>query len=60
MLAFDDSAGILSDKYGRKIVIYLSGGIMAAVPFTLLFYYPFLFMVILGFIFGVAYGAYIR
>ncbi len=51
-------AGILSDKLGRKKIVYLSSILQAIVPFVLIFFSPFVLVVGLGIIFGLGYGAY--
>jgi Na+/melibiose symporter-like transporter len=52
------AAGILSDKLGRKKIVYLSSILQAIVPFVLIFFSPFPLVVGLGIIFGLGYGAY--
>ncbi len=52
------AAGILSDKLGRKKIVYLSSTLQAIVPFVLIFFSPFPLVVGLGIIFGLGYGAY--
>jgi MFS family permease len=51
-------AGILSDKLGRKKIVYVSSILQAIVPFILIFFSPFSLVVGLGIIFGLGYGAY--
>jgi Na+/melibiose symporter-like transporter len=54
-------AGSLSDRYGRKPLIYLSGGIMAlaAIIFIVVSQAPSLaFTYVVGALFGIGYGAY--
>jgi Na+/melibiose symporter-like transporter len=54
-------AGKLSDRYGRKPLVYLSGGLMAAasIVFILAARFPSLgFTFAVGGLFGVGYGAY--
>ena len=51
-------AGVLSDRYGRKCMVYLSGALQGAVALTLLFTGHFLLIVLLGIIYGLGYGAY--
>jgi Na+/melibiose symporter-like transporter len=52
------AAGILSDKLGRKKIVYLASLLQAIVPFALIFFSPFALVVGLGIIFGLGYGAY--
>jgi Na+/melibiose symporter-like transporter len=52
------AGGILSDRIGRKALVYVSSVLQAIVPFLLIFFYPFGFVVGLGIIFGLGYGAY--
>ncbi len=51
-------AGILSDRFGRKIMVYLSSGLQALVPIVMIFFTSFDVAIIMGLIFGVGYGAY--
>ena len=51
-------AGILSDRFGRKIIVYLSNGLQALVPITLVFFTSFDFAILMGILFGIGYGAY--
>jgi MFS family permease len=51
-------AGILSDRYGRKIIVYLSNGLQAIVPITLVYFTSFDVAIFLGILFGIGYGAY--
>jgi MFS family permease len=52
------AAGVLSDRYGRKLMVYISGGLQALVVLIFLFSTSFATAVIMGFIFGLGYGAY--
>lgn len=52
-------AGYLSDRYGRKIVVYVSGSVMAATPLTMVITTNFTIMIMMGLLFGLAYGGYI-
>jgi MFS family permease len=52
------AAGVLSDRYGRKLMVYISGGLQAFVVVMLLFFEGFELVVLLGLIFGLGYGAY--
>jgi MFS family permease len=51
-------AGALSDKYGRKLMVYLSGAIQGAITLAMLFTGNFGLALIFGLIFGIGYGAY--
>jgi MFS family permease len=51
-------AGILSDRFGRKAMVYLSSGVQALVPLVFIFFSSFDLAVLMGIIFGVGYGAY--
>jgi MFS family permease len=54
-------AGRLSDRYGRKPLVYLSGGLMAlaSIIFIVVGFHPSLrFMFWVGALFGIGYGAY--
>jgi MFS family permease len=50
--------GQLSDKYGRKLLVYISGGVMALVAVALIVTHNYLGALIIGAIFGIGYGAY--
>ncbi len=52
------AAGVLSDRYGRKLMVYISGGLQAFVVIMFLFFGGFELAVILGLVFGLGYGAY--
>lgn len=52
-------AGILSDRYGRKIMVYISSAFQAFVPIVFVLFAPdFSITALLGLIFGIGYGAY--
>jgi MFS family permease len=51
-------AGILSDRFGRKLMVYISSGLQALVPVVFIFFSSFDLAVILGIVFGLGYGAY--
>jgi MFS family permease len=51
-------AGVLSDKYGRKPMVYLSGGLMGVVCLVFVFFHSFTLAVLMGVVFGLGYGAY--
>ena len=51
-------AGVLSDRHGRKIMVYLSGALMGVVCLTFVFFHSFTLAVGMGVIFGLGYGAY--
>lgn len=53
------AGGILSDKYGRKLMVYISSAFQAIVPFVFVFFVPqFTIVALLGLLFGLGYGAY--
>jgi MFS family permease len=52
------AAGVLSDRFGRKIMVYLSSGLQAFTPLVLVFFGTFPLTIFLGIIFGLGYGAY--
>jgi MFS family permease len=52
------SAGSLSDRYGRKLMVYISGGLQALVVLVYIFAGSFEVAVIMGIVFGLGYGAY--
>ena len=51
-------AGQLSDKYGRKLMVYISGVLMGAVCLVFVLSHSFTVAVLMGIIFGLGYGAY--
>ncbi len=51
-------AGILSDKYGRKLMVYLSGAFMGLVCLVFVLFHSFTLAVLMGVVFGLGYGAY--
>jgi MFS family permease len=51
-------AGVLSDRYGRKLMVYLSGGLMGIVCLVFVFFHSFTLAVLMGAVFGLGYGAY--
>jgi MFS family permease len=51
-------AGVLSDRFGRKIMVYISSALQAIVPITLVFFTSFELAILLGIAFGIGYGAY--
>lgn len=51
-------AGMLSDRYGRKLMVYISGSLQALVVAVFLVAGGFELAVLMGFIFGLGYGAY--
>ncbi|HUI87231.1 MAG TPA: MFS transporter [Anaerolineales bacterium] len=52
------SAGILSDRFGRKLMVYISSALQAVVPIVFIFFTNYSLAVILGIVFGLGYGAY--
>jgi MFS family permease len=51
-------AGILSDRYGRKIMVYISGALMGTVVMVFILFHSFTLAVLMGVVFGLGYGAY--
>jgi MFS family permease len=51
-------AGVLSDKYGRKLMVYLSGALMGVVCLVFVLFHNFTLVVLMGIVFGLGYGAY--
>ena len=51
-------AGILSDRYGRKLMVYIAGGLQGAVVLVFVFYHDYALAVLMGIVFGLGYGAY--
>lgn len=52
------AAGVLSDRFGRKFMVYISSALQAIVPLIFIFHAPFGVVVGLGLVFGLGYGAY--
>jgi len=53
------TAGILSDRYSRKLMVYISSAFQAVVPIAFVLFVPqFALATMLGLIFGIGYGAY--
>src|SRR5712692_9954630 len=52
-------AGWLSDRYGRKRVVYISGGLIALVGFIFIVTHSLPIVLAAGGIFGLGYGAYL-
>lgn len=51
-------AGTMSDRYGRKLMVYISGGLQALVVFVYILVGNFEVAVLMGIVFGLGYGAY--
>jgi MFS family permease len=52
------AAGRLSDRYGRKLMVYISGGLQALTVAVFIFAGSFELAVLMGVVFGLGYGAY--
>ncbi len=52
------AAGVLSDKYGRKSMVYISGALQGLVALILIPFHDFTLAVLLGVVFGLGFGAY--
>jgi MFS family permease len=52
------AAGWLSDQFGRKRIVYISGGLMALVGFIFIITHSLPLIIAAGAIFGLGYGAY--
>jgi MFS family permease len=53
------AGGILSDRYGRKLMVYISSVFQAIVPVIFVLFAPnFTITALLGLVFGIGYGAY--
>lgn len=51
-------AGVLSDKYGKKLMVYISGALMGLVCLVFVLFHSFTLAVLMGIVFGLGYGAY--
>jgi MFS family permease len=51
-------AGLLSDKYGRKLMVYISGALQGLVAGVFIFFGDYTLAVLMGLVFGLGYGAY--
>ena len=51
-------AGVLSDRYGRKVMVYLSGALMGLVALVFVVFHSFTLAALMGIVFGLGYGAY--
>jgi MFS family permease len=51
-------AGVLSDRHGRKLMVYLAGALMGVVALVFVLTNSFTVAVLMGIVFGVGYGAY--
>lgn len=57
-LASTFAAGWLSDRFGRKRIVYISGGLMALVGFVFIITHTLFLVIAAGAVFGLGYGAY--
>lgn len=51
-------AGMLSDRFGRKSLVYISGALQGLVVLILVPFHDFTLTVLLGIVFGLGFGAY--
>jgi MFS family permease len=47
-----------SNKYGRKMMVYISGALMGVVCLVFVLFHSFTLAVLMGIVFGLGYGAY--
>ena len=52
-------AGVVSDRFGRKKIVYFSGALQALVVTVFLFAHSYPLAIAMGVVFGLGYGAYI-
>jgi MFS family permease len=52
-------AGVISDRFGRKKIVYISGALQGVVVLVFLFTHSYPLAVVMGIVFGLGYGAYI-
>lgn len=52
-------AGALSDKYGRKLMVYISGALQGLVAAVFIFSGNYSVALLMGLVFGLGYGAYL-
>ena len=52
-------AGVVSDRFGRKKIVYFSGALQAVVVTVFLFAHSYPLAIAMGVVFGLGYGAYI-
>jgi MFS family permease len=52
------AAGVISDRHGRKKIVYISGALMAVVALVFVFFHDFTLAILMGVVFGLGYGAY--
>jgi MFS family permease len=52
------AAGVLSDRYGRKLIVTVSGALMGLVALIFVFFHDFTLAVLMGVVFGLGSGAY--
>lgn len=53
------AAGVLSDRFGRKKIVYVAGGLQGVVVLVFLFTHSYALAIVMGIVFGLGYGAYI-
>lgn len=52
-------AGAMSDRFGRKVMVYLAGGLMAFTGFIFLTTHSYRTAIFIGLVFGLGYGMYV-
>ena len=52
------AAGVLSDRYGRKLMVYISGALQGFVALVFILFHDFTLAVLMGIVFGLGFGAY--
>jgi len=50
---------MLSDHYGRRPIVIIAGVLQSIAPFSFLFWNSFSFVILMGMVFGMGYGAYV-
>ena len=53
------AAGVISDRFGRKKIVYVAGALQGVVVLVFLFTHSYALAIVMGIVFGLGYGAYI-